>query len=118
MNVQDYVSINSKVTRSIFTKHKVLSADGLYDESLSEDLFHKVKVLCWVFTHPKNHESKAIHIKNLWGRRCNKLLFMSHEEDPVLGSIKLPVGRGRRRLWNKTIEAYKYVRIFWMKVGV
>lgn len=94
---------------------KVLSLDGLYDETMSQDLYHKVKILCWVFTHPENHKEKAIHVKNLWGKRCNKLLFMSIEEDAVLGTIALPVGSGRDQLWNKTVKTYEYVSCQSMK---
>jgi hypothetical protein len=92
--------------------YQVLSSDGLFDESLSQSLFHEVKIVCWVFTHPKSHQNKSMIIKNLWGRRCNKLLFFSNEEDPVLGTIKLPVENGRKYLWNKTILAYHYVSGF------
>lgn len=93
-----------------------LSADGLYNEKVSQKLFHEVKILCWVFTHPDNHYNKSMYIKNLWGKRCNKLLFMSHEEDPLLGTVKLPVGEGRGQLWNKTIATYFYVRNFQEKL--
>jgi glycoprotein-N-acetylgalactosamine 3-beta-galactosyltransferase len=88
---------------------QVLSDDGLYDETLSKKLFHEVKLICWVFTHPQNL-NKSLYIRSNWGKRCNKLLFMSHDEDPVLGTVKLPVGSGRKYLWNKTIAAYHYVR--------
>ena len=87
-----------------------LSDDELYDVSMSQDLFHEVKILCWVFTHPENHKNKSVHIKNLWGKRCNKLIFISNEEDPVLGTVALPVPVGRAELWNKTLLTYKYVR--------
>lgn len=93
------------------SKYKSISHDGLFDETLSADLFQEVKILCWVFTHPDNHETKAIHVKNLWGKRCNKLLFMSVEEDPVLGTIALPIGTGMEQLWNKTIKTFQYVRL-------
>jgi hypothetical protein len=88
---------------------RFVSPDGLYDETMAQDLFHEVRVLCWVFTHPENHKEKAVHIKNLWGKRCNKLLFMSTEEDALLGTVALPVGNGREQLWNKSVKTYEYV---------
>ncbi|KAI8119306.1 Glycoprotein-N-acetylgalactosamine 3-beta-galactosyltransferase 1 [Lucilia cuprina] len=79
------------------------------DTEIADRLFKEVKVLCWVLTGPQNHEKKAIHVKNTWGSRCNKLLFMSSKEDKALGAIDLKAGEGRGNLWNKTREAFKYV---------
>lgn len=44
----------------------------------------KIRVLCWVMTNPKNHQSKARHVKATWGKRCNILLFMSSAEGNVI----------------------------------
>lgn len=79
------------------------------DTEIADRLFKEVKILCWVLTGPQNHEKKARHVKNTWGSRCNKLLFMSSRDDKDLGAINLKAGEGRGYLWNKTREAFKHV---------
>lgn len=81
----------------------------LYETDLSDSLFDEVKVLCWIMISPKFHRSRGVHIKNTWGRRCNKILFMSSVVDPELDSIALPVKEKINRLWSKTREAFKYI---------
>lgn len=67
------------------------------------------KVLCWVMTCPWNHPTKAKAVKETWGKRCDKTLFMSSKNDSSLGSIALPVEEGRQNLWAKTREAFKFI---------
>ena len=81
-----------------------------YEQNLANKLFNEVRVLCWVFTHPANHKTNVPHVRSTWGRRCNKLLFMSIESDPSQPDIiALPAENGRSHLWNKTRLAMKYV---------
>jgi glycoprotein-N-acetylgalactosamine 3-beta-galactosyltransferase len=71
-----------------------------------------VRVLCWIMTGPANHNTKAIHVKNTWGKRCNTLLFMSSAEDLSFEGtlVALPnVQEGREFLWEKTRQAFNYV---------
>ncbi|XP_061390589.1 glycoprotein-N-acetylgalactosamine 3-beta-galactosyltransferase 1-like [Musca vetustissima] len=74
-----------------------------------EYLFNTTRVLCWIVTNPANHLTKAIHIRHTWGRRCNKLLFISSEADDILQTIQLPVAEGRDYLWFKTKMGLKYI---------
>jgi hypothetical protein len=43
----------------------------------AERLAKEVRILCWVMTSPSNLETKAVHVKATWGKRCNILLFIS-----------------------------------------
>ncbi|KAG7168699.1 Glycoprotein-N-acetylgalactosamine 3-beta-galactosyltransferase 1-like 8 [Homarus americanus] len=76
-------------------------------------LAEKVRVLCWVMTQPETHQKKAVHVKATWGKRCNKLIFMSSQNgilsDKSLGAIDLDVGEGYNLLWGKTKAAFKYI---------
>jgi glycoprotein-N-acetylgalactosamine 3-beta-galactosyltransferase len=80
----------------------------LYDETLADVLFQKVRIVCLVITMPGHHKLRTYHIKNLWGRRCNKLVFFSTEWDPVLEPVSLNVNESRNSLWGKSRIAFQY----------
>jgi hypothetical protein len=52
---------------------------NLGEDVEAKRLAKKVRVLCWIMTNPKHHQTKAVHVKATWGSRCNILLFMSSE---------------------------------------
>ena len=79
------------------------------DDFVAQDLYEKVRVLCWVMTSPSNHKTKALAVRNTWGRRCNILLFMTTQEDPTLPTMILKATEGRDHLWEKSREAYERV---------
>ena len=76
---------------------------------MAQDLFDNVKVLCWIMTSPDNIMTKAQHVKATWGRRCNKLLFMSSKRNDVLPAVGLHCKEGRDFLWGKTRHSLKYI---------
>lgn len=78
-----------------------------YDELIAENIFDEVKVICLVMTYSDNHKAKALHVKNTWGKRCNKLLFFSNTPDEALEIVVLNITESRDILWNKTKEAFK-----------
>lgn len=103
--------VSSVTEKSLFRviKNDIVKNEK-YEEKLANKLFNEVKILCWVFTHPKNHKIKVPQVRKTWGKRCNKLLFMSTmqvEGEPDI--IELPVQNGRDHLWNKTRLAMQYV---------
>lgn len=75
----------------------------------AKDLEKKVRVLCWVMTCPQNLETRAIHVKKTWGKRCNVLLFMSSVSNSSFPTIGLNVSEGRQHLAAKESGAFKYV---------
>ena len=48
-------------------------------------------------------------MKATWGSHCDKLIFMSTQEDLSLGAVKLDVEDGRNGLWTKVKLACKHV---------
>lgn len=108
------VSIVLKYTRarnlSVSLPHfdKSKGGEPLFEQKLADQLFTDVKVLCMVMTNPSDHKTKAIHIKNTWGKRCNKLLFITTKSDPEFETIVLPLNESRRALRKKTKGSFLY----------
>lgn len=83
---------------------------ALENDTIATNLYKEVRILCWILTTPANHRSRAIHVKQTWGKRCNKLLFMSTKYDASLDSISLNVSADNSNvLWGKTKRAFQYI---------
>uniref|UniRef100_A0A3B3BRY3 N-acetylgalactosaminide beta-1,3-galactosyltransferase n=2 Tax=Oryzias melastigma TaxID=30732 RepID=A0A3B3BRY3_ORYME len=78
------------------------------DSHLADELYKKVRILCWVMTGPNNLEKKARHVKYTWSRHCNIVIFMSSVDDPDFPTVGLGTKEGRDQLYWKTIRAFHY----------
>eukprot|EP00794_Sanderia_malayensis_P018857 gene18857-20757_t len=76
-------------------------------DKLAKNLEKKVRVLCWVMTSPERLQTKGKAVKETWGKRCNKILFMSTANDAEFPAISLHLDR--RDSWSKTRAAWQYV---------
>lgn len=78
--------------------------DALHEPTLGStiDLHDEVRVLCWVLTYPHNHLTKAAAVRDTWGRRCNKLVFISTAPEANLDILLVNNTENRRHLWGKT----------------
>ncbi|XP_047476449.1 glycoprotein-N-acetylgalactosamine 3-beta-galactosyltransferase 1-like [Penaeus chinensis] len=52
----------------------------LKEQREARALYAEVRVLCWVPVAPADHNKTAVHVRATWGRRCNKLLFISTKD--------------------------------------
>jgi len=78
------------------------------DEQTTKQSVRPQRVLCWVLTSPKNKQRATI-VKETWGRRCDKLLFMSSKNDTSLPTVVLNVTESRAFLWNKVVMTLSYI---------
>ncbi|CAJ0598044.1 unnamed protein product [Cylicocyclus nassatus] len=74
-----------------------------------EYLYNKIKVFCWVATHPVNHETKARAVMETWGPSCHRILFVSNETDENLPILVVKANETRKELWLKSSEAFKWI---------
>ncbi|KAK9407375.1 glycoprotein-N-acetylgalactosamine 3-beta-galactosyltransferase 1-A-like [Crotalus adamanteus] len=103
----------SKDLESMIAKSALVSSAHLHqtggDSSMADELYDKVRILCWVMTGPQNLEKKARHVNATWARHCNVVIFMSSVEDKNFPAVGLGTKEGRDQLYWKTIRAFHYV---------
>nr|XP_027218555.1 glycoprotein-N-acetylgalactosamine 3-beta-galactosyltransferase 1-like [Penaeus vannamei] len=80
----------------------------LKEQREAKALYEEVRVLCWVPVSPGLHNKTAVHVKATWGKRCNKLLFISTKDDASISAVDVGSEEGFKALWNKTRSALKY----------
>ena len=78
---------------------------------VASDLSQKgPKILCFVNTHEKNHDTRVQAVLETWGPKCDKLVFASSKTDESIGAIKIPnTTYVYADLWNKHRETLRYI---------
>ncbi|KAK2166230.1 hypothetical protein LSH36_40g02024 [Paralvinella palmiformis] len=46
-----------------------------------------VRILCMIMTNHESIWSHGVHVNNTWGRRCNRIVFISDVSDPDISSV-------------------------------
>uniref|UniRef100_A0A336K9H2 N-acetylgalactosaminide beta-1,3-galactosyltransferase n=1 Tax=Culicoides sonorensis TaxID=179676 RepID=A0A336K9H2_CULSO len=112
INLVDMQSLMTSDTNTFFMTSEVIPTE---DESSASndiivDLYDNVRILCMVFTHKDNYKEKAYWVNQTWGKRCNKLLFMSNVQDPdhLIDVTVLNINDTYDELWGKTKATFKY----------
>ncbi|CAJ0582562.1 unnamed protein product, partial [Mesorhabditis spiculigera] len=71
--------------------------------AISDTLFNKVKILCWIMTHPTEKNIKKVtSVNETWAQRCNKVVYFSTYKNLGLETEDLEFQEGRNFLWDKT----------------
>jgi glycoprotein-N-acetylgalactosamine 3-beta-galactosyltransferase len=73
-------------------------------QPITPDELKRVRVLCWVNTYHKNHQSRVIPIRDTWGKKCDKILFMSDIEDLSIPTLRVNAPPLHETLWQKHRE--------------
>ncbi|XP_051933281.1 glycoprotein-N-acetylgalactosamine 3-beta-galactosyltransferase 1-B [Hippocampus zosterae] len=79
------------------------------DSRMADELYKKVRILCWVMTTPTNLQTKARYVKDTWSRHCNVIVFVSSVSNPDFPAVGMDTKEGRDQLYWKTIRALHYV---------
>ena len=87
-----------------------LLASANVSRNNSFDILSAVKVLCFVETCQKNLMSKALAVRETWGKRCDKTIYISDSVDTSFPTITLSgVLPGHEQLWSKTALTIIYL---------
>ncbi|XP_047476491.1 glycoprotein-N-acetylgalactosamine 3-beta-galactosyltransferase 1-like [Penaeus chinensis] len=103
---ENITRIHEEVNKSrVFKKAIDLVKELQEAKRLSEE----VTILCWVPLSPEAHNLTARHVRATWGKRCNKLVFMSTKDDPSIGAVNVGSKEGYAYLWQKTMFSLQYI---------
>lgn len=98
--------ILSWITGASEYKNELVALENIGGADVSPH--QRIRIMCILLTSPKNYESRTIHVKNTWGKRCDKLVFASTKEDRDLGALGLNETEDYNHLWGKVKKSMEY----------
>lgn len=105
-DMHDLIDRNLGPVKPIMIEDKHFHHDN---DTAARELHKSIRVLCWIMTGPQNLDTKAIHVKKTWAKRCNVLIFISSTTNTSFPTVGLNISEGREHLTGKTMQAFKYV---------
>ncbi|XP_046371157.2 glycoprotein-N-acetylgalactosamine 3-beta-galactosyltransferase 1-like [Haliotis rufescens] len=90
-------------------KHERSRADGAVSNDDDVNEAPPLRISCWIMTNPKNLESRSRYIQMTWGKRCDRVVFISSETNTTFPTVGIKVSEGRNHLTEKTLGGYHYV---------
>lgn len=115
---EDPKSAQKLLANAVLPGAKMSSAKVVHDKKLGdlEELSFTPKkkndqrILCFVLTTPRTHETKAKAVARTWGPYCDMLLFMTSESHDELNTVLFKThNQGTRwELWEKTKLSWMY----------
>lgn len=81
--------------KAIFVDENTESA-----ENTVEDI-KKIRILCFMNTSPAKHGERAIHVRQLWAKHCDKIFFASTLTDVNIDAVGFNVTDSHKTMWGK-----------------
>jgi glycoprotein-N-acetylgalactosamine 3-beta-galactosyltransferase len=98
-----------------FFQLKSIDSFHKYNTLIADKLFNEVKILCLILTQPSNHKTKAYHVNNTWGHKCNRFILLSTENDTKFETFSISRNESRSILWGKVKNGFEQAYLKYYK---
>lgn len=99
--IDDYINSAQHSERVVEPFKDILFSENKESAENTIENIKKIRILCFLNTTPKKHGERAVHVYQLWGKHCDKLLFASTLTDNNINAIGLNVTDIHATTWGK-----------------